>query len=180
MRALAALSAILLVVSCAGEAPAPAAATPPSPVIVAGACPFEGCQYGEWVAVAATPMYSAVNGTLLPANIQAGERVQALSGEIHAVPRKATVTRVYRSDEDQGIHVGSVVYFVHPLGEGAARIWHEGRTKDGSLDLALQFEGETPTTRNRSWVWWVNVRRADGTMGWLKNPEGFRGMDRLG
>lgn len=158
--------------------PAQSQAMPSSPFVVKDARPFEGCQYGAWTARSSTALYEKVNGPLLKRQIQKGERILARTGEIHATPRRATVTHVYQSDEEQGIHVGSIVYFLYPLGEGAAKVWHEGRTKDGSMDLTLQFD--SPDTASRSWDWWVEVRMEDGTVGWLKNPAGFDGMDRFG
>jgi len=151
--------------------------TPVSPFVVQGACPFEGCQYGTWTARAPVRLHAKVNGALLKRQIQKGERVMTLSGEVHAIPRKGTVTKVYKSDEEQGIHIGSIVYFLYPLGEGAAKVWHEGKAKDGSMDMALQFE--SADTVSKTWVWWVKVRMRDGTIGWLKNPSGFEGMDRF-
>ena len=167
-----------IVLRPAGPVPAQTAAMPASPFVVKDARPFEGCQYGAWTAGSSANLYEKVNGPLLNRQIQKGERVLARTGEIHATPRKATVTHVYKSDEEQGIHVGSIVYFLYPLGEGAAKVWHEGRTKDGSMDLTLQFD--SPDTGSRSWDWWVEVRLEDGTIGWLKNPVGFEGMDRFG
>jgi len=134
-------------------------------------------QYGTWTARAPVSLYTKVNGALMKRQIQKGDRIIALSGEVHAIPRKGTVTKVYESDEKQGVHIGSIVYFLYPLGEGAAKVWHEGKSKNGSMDLTIQFE--SADTGIKTWVWWVEVRMRDGVIGWLKNPSGFEGMDRF-
>lgn len=151
---------------------------PPVPVVIAGGCPFEGCQYGKWTAREPVQVYTRVNGPLLKRQVKKGERVNAVSGEIHAIPRKATVTKVYKTDQQQGINVGSVVYALYPLGEGAVAVWHDGETKKGSLDLGLQYESPLDQQPLR-WSWWVRIQLPDGTIGWLKDPKDFDGMDRF-
>lgn len=158
--------------------PAKAQTMPASPFVVQDAHPFEGCQYGAWTARETASLYDKIGGTILTRLIQKGEHVLALTGEVHAIPQRATVTGVYKSDEEQGIHIGSIVYFLYPLGEGAAKVWHEGKSKSGSMDLTLKFD--SAETENQSWDWWVKVRLEDGTIGWLKNPRSFNGMDRFG
>jgi len=162
----------------AGSGSAKAQTIPASPFVVKDARPFEGCQYGAWTARDPATLYEAINGTILNRRIQKNERITALTGEVHATPRRATVSSVDKSDKDQGIHVGDVVYFLHPLGEGAAKVWHEGKAKDGSIDLTLKFDSVDPG--KQTWDWWVKVRLEDGTIGWLKNPRSFDGMDRFG
>src|SRR5262245_1246242 len=52
-----------------------------------GVCPFEGCTYGMWRATAATPVF-AEPGDLshVTAQIAAGERITAETGQVHIRP----------------------------------------------------------------------------------------------
>ncbi len=153
---------------------------PPAEVIVADACPFEGCRLGTWTARGATPVYRAPGDTSVASTVAAGATVTAVAGEVRATPRRATVTRVYSTDTAAGIDVGDIVYALYPIGEGALAVWHDGKVKNGSLDLTLAYDGP-PVSPPLDWVWWVRVRLADGTHGWVSNPQGrFDGMDALG
>jgi hypothetical protein len=109
-----------------------------------------------------------------------GDAVAAVSAEVRATPRRAVVTSVDGTDQQQGITVGSVVYVLYPLGEGALAVWHEGKVKDGSVDLGLRFD--TPIeSKPLEWTWWVRVTLPDGDRVWFKNPQGqLDGMDAFG
>ena len=157
------------------------ALTPPAEVVSVGGCPFEGCQLGTWTVREAAPVYERQNGTVT-SNLRAGEVVNAIDAEVRATPIRGVVTSIYSSDEAQGIHVGSVVYLLYPLGEGAVAVWHEGKVKNGSLDLDVSTDDPNQGKGNiLHWVWWVHVRLPDGSMGWVRNPQGhFEGMDALG
>lgn len=112
-----------------------------------------------------------------PATVGLGESVTALSAQVIATPQKGVVEKVYKTDEDQGLEVGSVVYALYPIGEGAVAVWHEGKVKRGSLDLTLRYD-EPLAARPLEWTWRVQVRLADGRTGWIKNPQRqFDGMD---
>jgi hypothetical protein len=151
---------------------------PPTPVTSHGVCPFEGCQYGRWTARVSVDMFESINGRQLTRKIEIDEDVQAVSGTIYAMPKKAKVTRVYKTDQAQGIHVGNTVYALYPIGEGALAVWHDGRVKEGSLDLALEYM--TPIAGSPlEWTWWVRIRLRDGIDAWIKNPRDFKGMDRF-
>lgn len=149
-----------------------------NPVVVSkGACPFEGCQYGGWIAREPFQAYSAIDGAPLREPFAAGTAVTAVSGEVHAKPSRAVVTRTYVTDNRAGIQVGSAVYPLYPLGEGAVAVWHDGQVKESSMDL--QFEYATPDGK-LEWTWWVQVQLPDGRLVWVKNPQNFTGMDRFG
>ena len=187
MRAALELSLLALCLSgCGPPADAPRALpratldVPPAEVIAADATPFEGCRLGVWTAREATPVYSVLGDTAVASTLAAGAAVTAVAGEVRATPRRATVTRVYSTDTAAGIDVGEIVYALYPIGEGALAVWHDGKVTNGSLDLTLAYDGPAAAPPLQ-WVWWVRVRLADGTHGWLRNPQGrFDGMDALG
>lgn len=156
-----------------------AAGLPPAEVVAAGGCPFEGCQLGNWTARETVPIYDRPDGTVV-GQLPKGEAVAAMNAEVRAAPRRAVVTSTFETDQQQGIKVGSVVYVLYPLGEGAVAVWHEGQVKDGSIDLGLRLD--TPSDSSPlQWTWWVRVALPDGNKGWLKNPQGqFDGMDAFG
>jgi hypothetical protein len=164
-----------------GDAPqtprATTAGVPPAEVVDQGACPSEGCQLATWTAREAVQLYERPAGPALDATISKGESVTALASELRATPRKAIVTRLHSSDEQQGLKIGSVVYGLYPIGEGAVAVWHDGKIKHGSLDLALRYE-EPLESKPLQWAWWVQVRLGDGRIAWVQNPQrGFDGMD---
>lgn len=82
MRRLVVPVALFLFISPTGTV-LPQQVAPPTPVVVPAGCPFEGCQYGKWTAREPAEIRSSINGP---------------AGEIRATPRKATVTKIYKTD----------------------------------------------------------------------------------
>jgi len=144
------------------------------------ACPFECCRFGKWTARSAVVLYKAPNASALGRKTRKGEVVTALTGEAHSKPLQAKVTRTWKSDEDQGIHVGDTVYILHGIGEGAVALWQSGQIKKSSIDFAYELFDKT-IHGFPGFVWWVKVRLQDGTEAWIKNPGmAFDGMDGCG
>jgi hypothetical protein len=157
----------------------PAARQTGSQVRVPNACPFEGCRLGRWRATQSVQVYAAIGGQPRT-TIRRGQYVTALEAEVRAIPRRATVTRVWDSDRARGLRVGSVVDVLHPGGEGTVVILHQGNIIQGSLDLMLQYE-QPLESAPLQWTWWVRVRMPDQTSGWVRNPQRrFSGMDEFG
>jgi hypothetical protein len=156
-------------------------AEPPIEIVTKNVCPFEGCQLGNWIVRETLPVYKQPGGTQTW-NLQNGDKIYVMSSESKSLPRKAIVTNVYKTDEEQGVDVGSIVYVLCPLGEGAVAVWHKGKVIRGSLDLShLRYETPIDSSHPLKWTWWVHVRLADGTTGWLKNPQGLcDGIDAFG
>lgn len=152
----------------------------PQIVIDKPACPFECCQFGKWTARSEVILYQAPNAKVFNRKIKKGESITALTGEAHSKPLKAKVTHTWKSDEDQGIHVGDTVYILHGIGEGAVALLQNGRIKKSSIDFAFEVFDKTVRKLPDS-IWWVNVRLQDGTEAWIKNPGvAFDGMDGCG
>jgi hypothetical protein len=151
---------------------------PPPKRIVSAGCPFEGCQYGKWTATRMTDVYSQPDGLEIDIDLYPGDTVDAESGEIYSVPRRAKVVKAGDDDREQGIRAGDTLYVLHPMGEGAMAVWQNGFVKAGSLDLIVEYD--PPLAKDQQplqWTWWVKVKLADGTVAWLKNPKGLNGMD---
>lgn len=151
---------------------------PPPKMIVSAGCPFEGCHYGMWTATKTTDLFSEPDGFELDVDLYPGDTVEATSGEIHSFPRRAKVVTAGDSDAEQGIHTGDAIYVLYPMGEGALAVWQNGFMKSGSLDLVVDYDPPLPKDQPPlKWTWWVKTKLVDGTIGWLKNPKNFRGMD---
>ena len=142
-----------------------------------GACPFECCQFGSWTARQSVDLFGFPNGKIVKRKIKKGEKFIALTGEVHSIPLPVRVTHVYETDEKQGIHVGNIVYVLHGIGEGAVALLHNGKVKDGSLELTHELLNKNGA-KFPTCVWWVKILLNDGSEAWIKDPRGFDGMDR--
>ena len=58
---------------------------PATNYIAKEACPFECCRFGAWTATATTELFDRPGGTQV-AQVAKGERVEALTGEVHLQP----------------------------------------------------------------------------------------------
>jgi hypothetical protein len=59
---------------------------PPNVYTDKGACPFECCTYREWVARTDVTLLDSPNGKRVVGRVKKGQKVLALTGEIHSVP----------------------------------------------------------------------------------------------
>ena len=143
-----------------------------------GACPGEGCRYGEvWIATEPVDLQRTADAsTEIVATIQAGQSVQTLTGQVHTVPGRFEVHRVH----DEFVPGDEVLLYTY-LGEGWFRLRHNGETKE--VDLNFSPWGGSGGTRcdneARCWGslqkelefdWWVKVRTKNGAEGWVRDP----------
>lgn len=145
-----------------------------------GVCPFEGCVYRQWRATADTLLRrepgdnSEVIGTVL-----AGESVSAMTGQVHIIPLRGTVVRSLGE-----FRAGDVVYRLSYRGEGTWDVWYNGRIADAynldywSANPVFDF-GPGATSENQS-VWWVQIQRSNGQIGWTRDTNSFEGKDQFG
>jgi len=160
-------------------APAADPSKPPAEWVAAGACPFEGCQYGKWTATRDVVLYDRPGGQVQALKIAKGEGVTALTGEVIARPARAVVVRSDKEEAGWGLTPGAVAYFLFPLGEGAVAVWKDGKAYETSIDFELRFDPTVPEDQ-RTYVWWAHVRRAGGATGWVKNAgSDFTGTDQF-
>jgi len=167
---------------------------PNVPYVDAGACPFEGCTYGEWTSTDTVRVRrerdrrSPVLFELAP-----GEKVMAVTGAV-IVLRAGRVTftagaRLSSQDGVLKISAGETLYLLAYIGEGFTNAWFHGRIYRGVDGAASFFDArcadepgrcsghvvEPPLTE-----WWVQLRTGDGRMGWTNESEKFHGKNRLG
>lgn len=146
-----------------------------------GACPFECCTYREWAVVADTTLFDTPNGSVVVGEVNKGEKIQALTGEVHIVPTPFDV--VY---DTKRFKVGDRAYLLTYLGEGFQKIWSKGSItveevwfldnadkgcKKPTSECWGRLQGEQKST------WWVKIRMKNGKIGWTKQTENFNGQD---
>ncbi len=168
---------------------------PPLPYKDAGACPFEGCSYRNWVALREIAAHTQPDSTTPVAFlIEPKEHVDAITGTVWTVvPGKVNVatTRPFKVAYDTTLvwSPSDTLYLLTYQGEGFSKIWFKGKLytdvditsfytdeciKDArSCGLALL---QLPVT-----AWWARVRNEKGQVGWvLIRGYAFGNMDALG
>src|ERR1700737_4566206 len=84
-----------VLVVCASTARSTEEQKPPNVHIDKGACPFECCTYREWVARTDVTLLDIPNGKKVVGQIKKGEKVLALTGEVHSVPLRVVAHNDY-------------------------------------------------------------------------------------
>ena len=143
---------------------------PPNVYIDKGACPFECCTYREWVAHTDVMLLDSPNGKRVVGRIKKGERVLALTGEVHSVPLRVIVKYDY---PEAGIKAGDTIYVLHYAGEGYYKVWHDGKRK--AVDLE-----DHPDGSKQKVTWWVKLKTSSGTIGWTVEHSNFGNQDACG
>ena len=157
-----------MLVSSVIAAQTPGEKKPPDVYIDKGACPFECCTYREWVARTDVTLLDSPNGKKVVGQIKKGERVLALTGEVHSVPLRVTAKDDY---PDAGVKAGDTIYILHYEGEGYCKVWHDGNVVDvEDFDEA----GKQKIT------WWVKCKTHSGAIGWTVERGNFGNKDACG
>lgn len=162
-----------------------------------GACPFEGCQYGEWIAGARVFARTDANiSSPVVFAIESNEKVTALTGKV--ITRQFGIVkmlkRVVFDEVETGklpylnhkveVPAGAVLYLLHEEGEGYCLYWYNGATHHQDLYAESVHKGNEEFPWDVISIpkieWWVNIKNHDGRTGWVLNPKYFRGMDALG
>lgn len=142
---------------------------PPSPYIDKGACPFECCTYRNWAATQEITLVDNPNGKKIVARIHKGEKVQALTGEVHSIPLRVVAELEH---PDAKVNRGEVIYILHYIGEGYWKVWHNGQ-----LVEIENFSDKGPYPRS---TWWVKVKTTSGIVGWTISRRNFSNQDACG
>ncbi|WP_146171669.1 hypothetical protein [Luteibacter sp. OK325] len=162
------------------------------PYVAQNACTFECCQYGPWRATsAAAAVASTIPGAKIVFAVKPGDTVRARRGIV--ITSKPGVTRVikavtlgYRDGgtaPELSLKPGDALLTLYPMGEAYDRFWYHGKFYDDEIDMPedafgnVSFTGFLKVESRPTFVWWVQVKNAQGVEGWLANPRGFDGMD---
>jgi hypothetical protein len=119
-----------------------------------------------------------------------GDRVEALTGEVHLRPLPVRVR--FSSPYGFTAPEGSIVYLLDYLGEGSGHVWINGKIVDSEI-VAVQehctfpgvecwgefVAGEDARTRSDA-VWSVKVKLRSGAAGWTRDAGHFGGIDKCG
>lgn len=184
---------VVLVIGLPLCAAQPAASDePPIPYVDIGACPFEGCVYREWTALA--PVVARQERRTAAAvvfNVNKGERVTAITGVVVTTrPGRVLVRRrlaLASSSEILRIEPGQTLFLLTYQGEGFTKAWFQGRFYSGvnaAEFLNARCEADPDqcagqiVERPQS-VWWVQIRNDKGQFGWTDAPDRFDGKDAL-
>ena len=142
---------------------------PPSDYVDKGACPFECCTYRQWVARGDLTLLDTPNGKKVVGQIKKGEKVLAMTGEIHSVPLQIVSPHDY---PNAGVKAGDTIYLLHYVGEGFWKVWHNGKLVE--ID-DLPQKGQKPKI-----TWWVQLKTATGIIGWSIERHNFENQDACG
>lgn len=144
-----------------------------------GACPFECCTYRDWATEVGTPLHSKPNpGSSVIGSALEGERVHALTGEVHTKPGKLVVSRV-----TDPFDKGDVLWVYTYVGEGFYKIWYQGKFIEEQIDFSWRNPGSEDCGAFEllpESVWWVKVKTHHGLEGWTNKPENFSNKDACG
>lgn len=167
---------------------------PPMPLEEAGACPFEGCQFGVWTArETVVARRSRSTSAARSFTVRKGETVTALTGVL-VITRPGRVefrerTDLLTKDGQISVEPGETLYLLGYRGEGLTDAWFKGRTYH-EVDGAMEFFNAICDTRpercsgriverQRS-TWWVQIRNGAGAVGWTNQADVFYGRDAFG
>ena len=173
------------------------------PFVDSGACPFEGCQYGNWTArteiVALKdppfPWNPGPHDTTNVFRIVKGETVFAATGVLSfSKPGRVRVDKAVRARlgsahfpltaEEVTLSPGDIMYLLTPQGEGWVLAWFKGvlidydasQLKNGGCNT--DCAGELLELGQSEW--WVQLRNSRGEVGWTNRSQEFDGRDRFG
>jgi hypothetical protein len=142
---------------------------PPAVYIDKGACPFECCTYREWVARTDVTFVDVPDGKVVVGQIKKGEKVLALTGEIHSVPLPIVARKDYPV---VGVKAGDTIYLLHYVGEGSWKVWHMGNVFE--ID---DLPGKVPKPKTTCWV---KLKTSSGVIGWTIDQKNFENQDACG
>ena len=141
-----------------------------------GACPFEGCVYGEWTATKAVNIYKDRNtSSAILFSVSRGEKVQALTGVVDTYPGIMELINNYRDPYQfkKEILAGTILYIYTYLGENCYKTYY----KNAFVSLCLPAsQSDYKIVRKPRETWWVKVLR-NGKVGWSNEADKFTGKD---
>lgn len=175
-----------LPVTAAAQAP-PA---PPLPFESTGTCPFNGCAYKEWTAVAPVVVYrERKNDAAVAFTVAPGERVTAETGVV-ITRRPGRVRfeesqRVYSSGGVLDLRPDDTLLLLAYQTDGAITAWFAGflyENVDASSFASSVCDDDPKLCPGRvveqpRTEWWVRVRNAKDQVGWTRDTQKFNSSD---
>jgi len=105
----------------------------------------------------------------LLARSKKGEKVLALTAEVHSVPLRVTAKDDY---PDAGVKAGDMIYILHYEGEGYWTAWHDGKV--------IQIDNFSEEARQLKATSWVKLKTRTGVIGWTVSYGNFGNQDACG
>jgi hypothetical protein len=146
---------------------------PPEWYVSRDACPFQACIYREWTALEGAAVFDKPDGAIQIDRLRPGERVHALTGEVHSKPLITLATHDFAEPGALSLYApriirGETFYLLHSLGEGLWRVWHRGQVTE-------VMGAWTPKDPLPETAWWVQVITPRGLTGWVRAEGNFSG-----
>lgn len=138
-------------------------------------CPDQGCSYGPALFSNSTSLYADqdTRGRVV-ATIPVTECVLKTGNDsLLSAPRRGVVL-----ETAERFVAGDVIYLTNYEGEGYSTIWRRGEYIQQFQDEVAVRWDEGPDDPREGY--WVEVRRANGQVGWVRNPEVGGGCDFAG
>lgn len=174
----------------AGEQPS---SSPPMPFEDAGACPFEGCIYADWKANADVDIHAERRDDApVLFKVKSGEGVKAVTGIVVITqPGRAVFDRRQRLTTSSGsidLAPGQTLFLLTYQGEGLTKAWFNGKvytdvdtaTFINAMCTSKPEQCTGKVVEKPQQVWWIQIRNAEGQVGWTRESDKFDGKDSLG
>lgn len=142
---------------CSGRTNAEESLLPPQVYVSKGACPFECCRYGHWLANRTVDLLDRPGGSPIT-HLRKGEMVTAITGQVETHPLRFQINQKPLDHKINPVAVGSVVYLLYPVGEGVWSVWFRGKV----VEMDPQYLGPGP-----KYQWWAEIRTQAGRVGWV-------------
>lgn len=180
----------LAALSMAAASAFPVRAQIQPPYVDEGACPFECCTYGNWVARESTILYARPDTQALQVGmLEAGDTVLAETGHTASTPAPFVLRAAIRQ-QNREFAAGDTLWVLSYQGEGYFKVRYEDQVI-ADFELGFSPYGGSRGTRCENCtigqlerelesVWWARIRLADGTFGWTNRPFDFDGNDACG
>lgn len=165
---------------------------PPMPFEDAGACPFEGCVYREWIAKETIGVKTdRRDSSSVAFRVQPKERVTAVTGIVVTIkPGRVQFrepTMLATSGGNIDVMPSQTLYLLTYQGEGFTKVWFQGKVyTDVDTTAFMDSRCENDPSRCTGKVieqsvthWWVQIRNRRGQVGWTRETEKFDGKDAL-
>jgi|TARA_B110000908_G_C10027476_1_gene345812 hypothetical protein len=158
-----------------------------------GACPFEGCLYGEWTTIGEIKIFKEPNlESNIVGEIPADKKFNSLNGKIEIVPGiafkvKDLPTIGYTDSETTEINYNQPIYILHYVGEGFYKV--NQNNKFHFLQLPSDKKIFNEYKSDFDWIriekypmefkWWAEIEYLD-LKGWILVNDKVVPLDKYG